>query len=138
MSELEKKLSSISEGGKKYEALWQSDLKRNLGISDLEINKLREEVNIHTADKKKLRKGKQDLVSTMELMHTLLVEIRVEKSTQRRCYDRLLAEKDELLTVTLIEKKQIEMEFVTQSKEQKETSRALRMELEQLKKRIHE
>ena len=74
----------------------------------------------------------------MELMHTLLVEIRVEKSTQRRCYDRLLAEKDELLTVTLIEKKQIEMEFVTQSKEQKETSRALRMELEQLKKRIHE
>ena len=138
LSELEKKLSSISEAGKKYEGLRQSDLKENLGMSDLEISRLREEVNIHIADKKKLRKDKQDLVSTMELMHTLLVEIGVEKSTQMKSYDRLLAEKDELLTVTLIEKKQIEIEFVTQSKEQKETSRALRMDLEQLQKRIHE
>ena len=138
IADLEKRMGSIGEAGKRYEGLRQADLQMNLGVSDLEINRLREEVNVHIADKKKLRNDKQDLVSTLKQLYSALDEKEGETSTMIKSYDRRLAEKDELLTVTLNEKKELEVELTVQSREQKEYSRRLKLEIGQLQKKLQE
>ena len=138
IAELERRMGTISEAGRRYEGLRQVDLQMNLGVSDLEINRLREEVNIHIADKKKLRNDKQDLVSTLKQLYSALDEKEGETSTMIKSYDRRLAEKDELLTVTLKDKMELEVELTVKSKEHKEYSRSLKLELEQLQKKLQE
>ena len=123
---------------RRYEGFRQVDHKMNLGVSNLEVNRLREEVNTHIADKKKLRSDKQDLVSTLKQLYSALDEKEGETSTMIQSYDRRLAEKDELLTVTLNERKELEVELAVQSKEHKEYSRRMKLELEQLQKKLQE
>ena len=141
VSGMEKRIGLIKEAGKKYDGLKQDDLKMNLGVFELEINKLREEVNLLKSEKKKLKTDKQDLVGTLKQLYSALDEKEGETSTLMKSYDRRLTEKDELLTASMSEKRTLENErgeLVTQSLEQADSSRKLREELTQLQKRVHE
>ena len=141
VSGLENRIGLIREAGKRYDGLKQDDLKMNLGVFDLEINKLREEANLLKSDKKKLKTDKQDLVGTLKQLYSALDEKEGETSTLMKSYDRRLAEKDELLTASMNEKKTLEtkgVELATQSLEQADTARRLRDELTHLQKKFLE
>ena len=138
---LERRAYSIKDAGKRYDGLRQEDLKMNLGVTELELSKLREEMNLLRSERKKLRSDKQDLVSTLKQLYSALDEKESEISALMQSYDRRLAEKDELLSAAQREKRAVErerMELAAQSQEHVETSRQLREELERLQKQSND